>query len=85
MLWRDTGKVVRFLGVDGRAAFGVGLVIVHISILTVILAISIIIFFGILERFSYTIPNAFRKVRSVLAGKVRRAVHPRRTRGYRSF
>lgn len=84
MLWRDTGKVVRFLGVDGRAAIGIGLVIVHISLLTVILAISIIIFFGILERFSYTIPNAFRKLRSTLAGKRRRAVPLRRKYRYRS-
>ena len=34
LLWRDTGKTVRFFGVDGRAATGLILVLLHISLFT---------------------------------------------------
>lgn len=84
-LWRDSGKTIRFLGVDGRSALGIPLVIVHISWWTFALAVGIMLLFFILERFSYTMPNAFRKVRSMLAGKIRYGVAPWRKKGYRSF
>lgn len=85
LLWRDTGKTIRFLGVDGRAAVGVLLVIFHISLITLAFSVFLIGFFAVLERFDYTVPNAFRKLRNFLAGKRRPAVAAWRKRGYRSF
>ena len=79
LLWRDSGKTIRFLGVDGRAALGLLLVLLHISLLTFGIAMGLVIFFSILERFDYTLPNAYRKARCFIAGK-KRFAHDRRVR-----
>ncbi len=84
-LWRDSGRPVRFFMVDGRAAIGILLVLLHISMETFMLAMGIIVTFVVLERFDYTVPNALRRLRSMIAGKKRRAVPSWRKRGYRSF
>ncbi len=84
-LWRDTGKKVRFFGFDGRATIGILVFIFHPSWFTFYTFLGIFLAFGILERFNYTIPNAFRKSRSFLAGPLRRGVPRWRKKGYRSF
>lgn len=84
-LWRDSGRPVRFFMVDGRAAIGILLVLLHISLETLMLAIFVMVAFAVLERFDYTVPNALRKARSIVAGRRRRAVASWRKQGYRSF
>ena len=79
LLWRDSGKAIRFLGVDGRAAIGLLLVLLHISLITVACSFLVVVFFSVLERFEYTLPNALRKARSFLAGK-KRHTHDRHLR-----
>lgn len=84
LLWRDTGRPLRFLGVDGRAASGILVVLLHLSITTLAIAVMIMVIFATLERFDYTVPNAMRKARSMVAGKRRIAVHAFRRKKYRS-
>lgn len=84
LLWRDTGRPLRFLGVDGRAAVGILVVLLHLSITTLSIAVLIMVIFAGLERFDYTVPNAMRKARSILAGNRRVAVHAFRRKKYRS-
>lgn len=84
LLWRDTGKTVRFLGVDGRVAFGFVLVLLHISLWTLGLSLLLVVIFGLLERFDYTLPNAARKLRVMIGGRVKRSKMPLLKRRYRS-
>lgn len=84
LLWRDTGKTVRFFGVDGRAASGLVLVLLHLSFTTLIISALLMVVFSTLERFDYTLPNAARKLRIIISGKKKRAVHPFLRRRYRS-
>lgn len=84
LLWRDNGRPIRFFGVDGRAAISILLVLAHISLVTIVLAALILVVFTGLERFDYTIPNALRKLRSLLAGKRRYATPKFRRRMYRN-
>lgn len=84
LLWRDTGRTVRFLGVDGRVAFGFVLVLLHISLWTLGLSILLVVAFGLLERFDYTLPNAARKLRVMIGGRVKRSKMDIHKRPYRS-
>lgn len=84
LLWRDTGRPIRFVGVDGRAASAILVVLLHFSITTVVLAVLIMVVFAALERFDYTVPNAMRKIRSFLAGSRRKGTQAFRRRKYRS-
>lgn len=84
ILWRDSGKPVRFFGVDGRAAVGLVLVLLHISVVTLAISISLMVIFSTLERFDYTLPNAARKFRVMISGRKKRAKNPVLLRKYRS-
>ena len=84
LLWRDSGKPVRFFGVDGRAASGLVLVLLHLSLFTLGLSVFLMVAFSVLERFDYTLPNAARKLRVVISGKKKRAKNPLVGRKYRS-
>lgn len=84
LLWRDTGRPIRFFGVDGRAASGLLLVLLHISMLTLSIALVLIVTFALLERFDYTLPNAWRKLRVLVSGRKKRAKMPWSRRRYRS-
>lgn len=84
LLWRDTGKTVRFFGVDGRVAVGFVLVLVHISLWTFGLSLLLMVLFGLLERFDYSLPNAARKLRVMIGGRVKRSKMPTHKRRYRS-
>lgn len=84
MHWRDSGRVVKFFKVDGRVAIGLVIWIIHWSWVTFSLAVGLMIFFGILERFDYTLPNAARKLRILLIGKKKYVKNKIKERKYRS-
>lgn len=84
LLWRDSGRPVRFFGVDGRAAAGLLLVLIHISLITLIVSFTVILCFALLERFDYTLPNAARKLRVMVSGRKKRAKSLVSLRRYRS-
>lgn len=84
LLWRDTGKTIRFFGIDGRSVVGIAAVLLHISWATLILAVALMVGFAVLERFDYSLPNALRKARLIVAGKKKRAVAHRSRVSYRS-
>lgn len=69
--WRDSARVPRFFVIDANAALPLVILLVHIRTWTFILAITTMAFFGVLERFQFTVPIFVRWVRSTLAGKVR--------------
>lgn len=66
--WRDSARPVKFFIWDGRAVFPVLLLVIHIAWWTFFLAISMVAFFSILNRFGFT-PMVFgRWIRSTVAG-----------------
>jgi len=66
--WRDSARRPRFFMIDAFAAFPLLIFLLHIRLWTFLLALIIIIFLGILERFKFTLPVFFRFIRSFLAG-----------------
>ncbi|MBT4963099.1 MAG: phosphoesterase [Francisellaceae bacterium] len=69
--WRDSSRQARFFIVDALAAVPLLFVFLHIRLWTVMIALSIMVFFSILEKFQFTVPVFFRFVRSFLAGPVK--------------
>jgi hypothetical protein len=73
--WRETGRQVRFGPLDGRLMiFVILLMLFPGKILLGITLLAIVFFYG-LEYIGYTLPNAYRKMSVVIAGKKRRGVH----------
>jgi len=72
--WRDSARPVKFFIWDGRAAFPVVILLVHISWWTFFLTIGLIIFFSILNRFGFTPIVFFRWLRNLIAGPRKIAV-----------
>lgn len=66
--WRDSARTARFFFIDAKAAFPIFLFLVHIRIWTFILALTIMVFFTILNRFGYGVEVFWRILRSMLAG-----------------
>lgn len=66
--WRDSARNARFFIVDARAAFPMVLFLLHIRLWTFGAAILTMIFFGLLERFGFTLPVFRRWLRGLLAG-----------------
>jgi intracellular multiplication protein IcmT len=66
--WRDSARTAKFFIVDARAAFPLFVFLMHIRFWTAELVIVSLVFFGILERYGFTIPVFFRWVRTTLAG-----------------
>lgn len=69
--WRDSSREARFFMVDAMAALPLVVFLLHIKMWTFYLAIATMAFFGILERFNFTVPVFLRWLRSTLAGPVR--------------
>lgn len=69
--WRDSARSPRFFMVDAMAAIPLVIFMLHIRMWTLYVAIGTMIFFGILERFNFTVPVFMRFARSFLAGSVR--------------
>jgi intracellular multiplication protein IcmT len=69
--WRDSARTPRFFFMDSLAAFPLFIFILHIRLWTFFLALGIMLFLIILERFKFTIPVFFRWLRATLAGPIR--------------
>jgi intracellular multiplication protein IcmT len=67
--WRDSARPARFWLIDYRAAFPILLFLLHIQWWTFTLAILTTIFFGIIERYGFTVPVFLRLLRCFFAGK----------------
>lgn len=76
--WHNTGRSVRFFGVDGKALFLLVLMIYHVALWTFVTAVAGITVLVLLERRGYSIPNALRRLRLFLVGNHRRAIVGRR-------
>ncbi len=74
-MWRDSGKAVKFFGIDGRLVFFLVIFIFHFSYFTLGLFLSAVVFFGILERMGYTLPNALRRSNVLISGNRKAGVH----------
>lgn len=68
VFWRDTGRPARFFIIDARAVFPFLGFILHISWWTFFVALAASIFFGLLERYRFTLPVFLRWIRTTLAG-----------------
>lgn len=72
--WRDSARAARFFIVDARAAFPFLLFLLHIRWWTFFLAIIAMCFFGLLERYGFTVVVFMRLLRSFLAGPRKSAI-----------
>lgn len=77
--WRNTGRIVRFFMVDGRAMIFLVLAIYYISWITIGILVVGISGLVMLENMKYTLPNAIRAGMVMFAGKHRPAVVSKRT------
>ncbi|OGT63682.1 MAG: phosphoesterase [Gammaproteobacteria bacterium RIFCSPHIGHO2_12_FULL_45_9] len=66
--WRDSARPIKFFIWDGRAAFPVLIFILHMSLLTFIIAFGLIVFLSILNRYGFTPMVFFRWFRSLISG-----------------
>lgn len=66
--WRDSARNVRLWIVDYRACFPLLVLIFHIRLWTFIVAVVTTLFFGLLERYGFTVAVFMRWFRSYLAG-----------------
>jgi len=73
--WRETGRQVKVGPLDGRLMLFVVLLMLFPSKTLLILTFIVSAFFYGLEYIGYTLPNAYRKITAVLAGKKRNGVH----------
>jgi len=72
--WRDSAKAAKFFFVDAEAAFPIFLFLIHIKVWSLILAITIMMFFTLLNRFGYSVAVFLRIFRSALAGSRKVAI-----------
>lgn len=66
--WRDSARNAKFFIVDAYAAVPLLLFLLHIRLWTFGLAVLATAFFGILERFGFTVPIFLRWLRTFLGG-----------------
>ncbi len=72
--WRDSARIPRFFFIDARASFPLLLFLLHIRLWSFILALSAMAFFGLLERYGFSVTVFLRWIRSVLAGPRKMAI-----------
>lgn len=77
--WRDTGRRVRFAGMDGRLLVFLLICLYHPRLWTLGLMVVAIIGLIVLERMDYSLPNALRRLRVILFGGLRAAKTSRRS------
>jgi hypothetical protein len=73
--WRETGRQVKVGPLDGRLMIFVVLLMLFPGIILLILTLSAMGFFYVLEYMGYTLPNAYRKLSTLISGKKRNGVH----------
>ena len=71
--WRDSARIARFFIVDARAAFPIFIFLMHIRVWTASLVLISAIFFGIIERYGFSLPVFLRWLRCFLAGPIKSA------------
>lgn len=69
--WRDSARSARFFVVDARAAFPIFLFLMHIRLWTALIVIISAVFFGIIERYGFTVPVFLRWLRNFLSGTIK--------------
>jgi intracellular multiplication protein IcmT len=69
--WRDSARSPRFFIVDARAAFPIFFFLMHIRVWTGILVLISAAFFGVLERYGFSLPVFFRWIRTFFAGYIK--------------
>lgn len=72
--WRETGRSLRFFGVDGRALALLVILVYHPRLWTLVLFAVGVAALVILERMGYSVPNALRRIRVLIVGNRRPAV-----------
>jgi intracellular multiplication protein IcmT len=72
--WRDSARTPRFFLIDARAAFPLLLFLMHIRLWSFILALLAMAFFGLLERYGFSVTVFLRWLRTVLAGSRKIAI-----------
>lgn len=66
--WRDSARSVRFFIWDGKTAFPLLIFVLHISWITLAIALAAMLFFTVLNRFGFSPEVFFRWFRATLAG-----------------
>lgn len=72
--WRDSARPVKFFIWDGKTAFPLVLFLLHMSWITLAIAVGSVTFFTILNYFGYRIDVFFRIVRNTIAGRRKAAI-----------
>jgi hypothetical protein len=70
--WFNSAKPVKFLVVDYRASAFLLVFLLHMRFYTMFLLIFIFVVLWILEMNKLSVNNAFKRLRVILAGKVRK-------------
>ena len=73
--WRETGRQVKVGPLDGRLMLFFVLLLLFPSFMLLYIALTAMLFFYVLEYIGYTLPNAFRKIMTIIAGRKRNGVH----------
>lgn len=73
--WRETGRQVRFFMFDGRLMLFIIVLLLFPSKFLLYTVLVAMLFFWGLEHYGFTLPNAFRKIFSVISGSHKSAVH----------
>lgn len=73
--WRDSARYPQLFIIDARSVFPVLLALLHLRVWTIALAIMVSLFFGILNRYGFTLAVFGRWIRTTLGGK-RKAAKP---------
>ena len=77
-MWRESGRMLTFFGIDGRAMFLILLVLYRPRFWTLGVAVLGMAALVILGHRGYTIPNAMRRLRVLFTGPNKLAVVGRR-------
>lgn len=76
--WRYSGGTAKFLFVDSRSSWFLILLLYSPSVKTLLICLITTTLFATLEYFGYTIPNALRKLKIIMFGKVKESVPTKR-------
>ena len=69
--WRDSSREVKFFMIDSKAAFPFVIFLMHMRTWTFFLAVTMMLFFGVLARFGFTVSVFRRWIKSFIAGSRR--------------
>ncbi|AAO91137.1 IcmT/TraK family protein [Coxiella burnetii] len=72
--WRDSARSVRFFIWDGKTAFPLLLFLLHIQWWTLIVAVTAMVFFTVLNRYGFSVEVFLRWLRSAIGGRRKIAI-----------